>query len=27
LKNIDMNAVYDAYTESLKWYRDLFAAD
>lgn len=27
LKNIDMNHVYEAYTESLKWYRDLFAAD
>lgn len=27
LKNIDMDQVYDAYTKSLKWYRDLFAAD
>lgn len=27
LKNIDMNQVYEAYTESLKWYRDLFASD
>ena len=24
LKNIDMNHVYDAYTKSLQWYRDLF---
>ena len=25
LRNIDMNSVYDAYVDSLKWYRDLFA--
>jgi len=25
LKNIDMNKVYDAYIDSLKWYRTLFA--
>ncbi len=25
LKDIDMNRVYDAYVESLQWYRDLFA--
>lgn len=25
LKNIDMNQVYDAYIQSLQWYRDLFA--
>ncbi|MBQ2936662.1 MAG: HDOD domain-containing protein [Lachnospiraceae bacterium] len=24
LQNIDMNRVYEAYTDSLKWYRDLF---
>lgn len=24
LKNIDMNLIYDAYTKSLQWYRDLF---
>lgn len=24
LKNIDMNDVYEAYTDSLKWYRELF---
>lgn len=27
LKNIDMDHVYDAYTKSLQWYRDLFTAD
>lgn len=27
LKKIDENAVYTAYTDSLKWYRDLFSAD
>lgn len=25
LRNIDMNSVYNAYVDSLKWYRDLFA--
>ena len=25
VKNIDMDAVYDAYTKSLEWYRDLFS--
>ena len=25
LKNIDMDQVYDAYIQSLQWYRDLFA--
>lgn len=24
LKNIDINCIYEAYTDSLKWYRDLF---
>lgn len=23
LRNIDMNSVYNAYVDSLKWYRDL----
>ncbi|MCM1049419.1 MAG: HDOD domain-containing protein [Clostridiales bacterium] len=27
LKNIDIDAVYEAYIQSLKWYRDLFLAD
>lgn len=27
LKRIDINQVYDAYTNSLQWYRDLFGAD
>lgn len=27
LKNIDMDHVYDAYTKSLQWYRDLFTTD
>ncbi|MDE5598619.1 MAG: HDOD domain-containing protein, partial [Lachnospiraceae bacterium] len=27
LKRIDINQVYDAYTNSLKWYRDLFGTD
>ncbi len=27
LKNIDIDQVYDAYTKSLQWYRDLFAVD
>lgn len=27
LKNIDINQVYDAYTKSLQWYRDLFASE
>ena len=27
LKNIDIDQVYDAYTASLQWYRDLFIAD
>lgn len=27
LKNIDENAVYEAYTDSLKWYRDLFGSE
>lgn len=27
LMNIDMNRVYEAYTKSLQWYRDLFTAD
>ncbi|MDE7282118.1 MAG: signal transduction protein, partial [Lachnospiraceae bacterium] len=27
LKNIDIDKVYDAYTKSLQWYRDLFIAD
>lgn len=27
LKNIDINQVYDAYTKSLQWYRDLFKED
>lgn len=27
LKNIDINEVYEAYTKSLQWYRDLFATD
>ena len=27
LKKIDMNKVYEAYIESLKWYRDLFRTD
>lgn len=26
LQNIDMNRVYEAYSDSLKWYRDLFVA-
>ena len=27
LKNIEIDQVYDAYTKSLRWYRDLFAAE
>lgn len=27
LKNIDIDHVYDAYTKSLQWYRDLFTTD
>lgn len=27
LKNIDIDQVYDAYTKSLQWYRDLFTTD
>ena len=27
LKNIDMNPVYDAYIQSLQWYRDLVGTE